>query len=169
MTRQSIALLFIVFVACAKENTATTDTVAAAPTATETTASAAPVPAEPVGSGACAFVTLAEVTTVMGHEMKFKQADNPAECVLVSASGDATKSVSFQVMQGTEAFTAMQTGQVQEELTGIGEKAVIGKTTNLVAAIKGGRTYLGGAYDASAPTTVHDKSIELAKKAVARM
>ena len=63
----------------------------------------------------------------------------------------------------------MQGGQGQEVVSGIGEKAVIGNTTNIVVAVKGGRTYLGGVYDASAPATVRNKSIELAKKAVARM
>lgn len=105
----------------------------------------------------------------MGHEMKFKEASNPNECVLVSASNDATKSVSFQVHPGTDAYDAMASAQGQEPLSGIGEKAVIGTGTNMVVAFKGGRTYIGGAYDAAAPATVRDKAIELARKAVARM
>lgn len=169
--RESITLLFmLLFAACAKENVGTSETAAPPPAAaSETTSSASPAAAEPVGTGACALVTLAEVASVMGHQMKFKDATNPNECVFVSAFDDPTKSVSFQVHPGTDTYTAMQAGQGQEVVSGVGEKAVIGSTTNLVIAVKGGRTYLGGVYDSSAPATVRNKSIELAKKAVARM
>src|SRR5205085_7560238 len=100
---------------------------------------------------------------------KLKGASNPNECVLVSASDDPTKSVSFQVHEGTQPYDAMQSGQKQEPIPGLGDKAVIGATTNMVLAVKGGRTYIGAAYDAAAPATAKEKSIELAKKAVARM
>ena len=171
MTRQSIALLVIaLFVACAKEHAPAPEASAPPPAgATETTASAPATTSEPAGTGTCALVTVAEVTSVMGHEMKFKESTNPAECVMVSASGDTTKAFNFQVLPGVDAFNAMSSAQGQEAMSGIGEKAVIGKGTNLVVAIKGGRTFIGGAYDASAPATVRDKSIDLAKKAVARM
>ena len=171
LMRPSIALIFILmFLACAKENAVTSNTAAPPPAAeTQTTASAPPAAAEAVGTGACALVTLSEVGSLMGHQMKFKEAANPSECVLVSAADDPTKSVSFQVFPGTDTYAAMAGGQGQEVVSGIGEKALIGTTTNMVVAVKGGRTYLGGVFDSSAAATVRNKSIELAKKAVARM
>jgi hypothetical protein len=172
MIRQSLALLAIVaFVACSKETPATSDTAAIPPPAsvTETATAATEPDAGPVGTGACALITLNEASGVMGHAMKFKEGTNPLECVLISASDDPTKSISFQVMPGTDTYQAMQAGQQQEPLPGVGDKAVIGATTNLVIAVSNGRTYMGGVFDSAAPATAKEKSIEIAKKAVARM
>lgn len=179
MTAKPLLLLALVTLgACKLETTTTTTTSSStqqatpsAAVATETTATAATAtsPTDAVGTGACALVTLGEVSEVMAHAMKFKEATNPAECVLVSASDDATKSVSFQVHDGTQPYDAMQSGQKQEPIPDLGEKAVIGATTNMVLVVKGGRTYIGAVYDAAAPTTAKEKSIELARKAVARM
>jgi hypothetical protein len=60
----------------------------------------------------------------------------------------------------------MSTGA--ESIAGVGDKAVsVGP--NMVAATKGGKTFFGGVYDGTDPAGAKQKSIELAKKAVARM
>jgi hypothetical protein len=61
----------------------------------------------------------------------------------------------------------MTTSGQGESVTGVGDKASV--LNNMVVAVKGGRTYMGGVYDGSAPTTMKPKSIDLAKKVTARM
>ena len=121
-----------------------------------------PTPGQP-----CSYVTEAEVTEVMGHPMKFGEA-KPGECTLVSASGDLTKSASFQIGDGSTLYDAMAGGG-GEPVSGLGDKAVVVPVTNIVAAKKGSRNYMGGVYLGPNTADAKTKSIELARKVVPRI
>jgi hypothetical protein len=118
-------------------------------------------------SGPCAYVTEAEASEIMGHAMKKGEANSPQECLMVSASGDTTKSVSFQVMPGTQMYDASAKGLPAVE--GVGEKAAAMGGGNVIIAVANGRTFMGGVYDGQNLAAGKERSIALARKAVARM
>lgn len=172
MTRKALAVFALtLLIACGGNETATTTQDSAPSTsAAATDSTVAPqaqeAPAAGLGTGQCALITLAEASVVMKHEMKFAPAST-SECGLRSASDDPSKSISFQVQPGTGTYDLMATAAGTQVLQGVGDKAVL--ANNMVAAVKGGRTYLGGVFDSADTASMGDKSIELAKKVVARM
>ena len=160
----SVTLLAACGGGAGNENAAPATTPAAAPPADTGSAAAGGTTAG--DASPCALVTEAEATEVMGHPMKRGEATKPSQCVLISASGDNTKSVSFEIAPGTQVFDAMGPGG--KPLDGIGDKAALAGT-NIVIFVKNGRTYMGGVYDAANLAAGKDRSIAVAKKAAARM
>ena len=162
--RNSAVLSIVVLLAgCAGESADT----AATPSATSARTETGVAPEAPSSaSGPCAGITDADVTEVMGHDMKAGQPTNPSECLFLSATGDTTKSVAFQIVPGEATYNQMSAGA--EAIAGIGDKAVA-LGPNMVAAMKSGKTFFGGVYDGTDPAGAKQKSIELAKKVVARM
>jgi hypothetical protein len=132
--------------------------------ATETSSHPTGEPAASAG-GPCTLITEEDASQVMAHDMKFGTANSASECLLISAKGDTTKSLSFQVVPGSSMYDQMAAGG--QPLGGIGEKAAT--VGNLVVALKNNRTYLGGIYDGASPSTMGQKSVDLAKKIVPRM
>ena len=172
MARKHLSVVaLILLAACGGRETASEERAAAVNDATVAADSgmapqAPPAPAAGLGTGACAFITEAEVSAIMKHEMKFGNATE-FECGLASASADPTKSVAYQLQAGTASYDAMATSATKQVLQDVGEKAVL--TNNMVAAVKKGRTYLGGVFDSAAPDSMGEKSVELARKVTARM
>ena len=119
-----------------------------------------------MGTDPCGLVTEAEATEIMGHPMKKGEAQKQMECLMVSASGDATKSISFQVVPGTEMFD--QAGAKMPAVAGVGEKAA-SMGDNVVIAVNRGRTFIGGVYDGANLAAGKERTLALAKKAVSRM
>lgn len=160
MRNSAVLPIVLLLAGCAGEEAPHTATTEAVPAATSAAAPRA------AASGPCLGVTDADITEVMGHGMKAGQPTNASECLFVSATGDTTKSVAFQIVPGEATFNQMSTGA--EAVDGVGDKAVI-LGPNTVAAMKGGKTFFGGVYDGTDPSGAKQKSIELAKKVVARM
>jgi hypothetical protein len=122
-------------------------------------------PASPAGP--CGTVSEADATEIMGHPMKRGEGTNASECLMVSSSGDTTKSVTVQFVPGTQMFDSMGPGTTP--LSGVGDKAALMGGGNVVIAVKNGRTYMGGVYDGTNLAGSKDKAIALAKKAVSGM
>jgi hypothetical protein len=125
------------------------------------------VPAAPADAGPCGAITEADATEIMGHPMKRGQGTQASECLMVSASGDATKSVTVQFVPGTQMFDSMGPGTTP--LSGVGDKAALMGGGNVVIAVKSGRTYMGGVYDGTNLAGSKEKAIALARKAVSGM
>jgi hypothetical protein len=172
LLERSIAVLaLVILTACGEKTSESTkkkpdETTPDATTAatTSSVASNSATPGQP-----CSYITEAEATEIMGHPMKFNAEARPGECNFISASGDQTKSMSFQIAGGTVFYDAMASAVGNEPLSAIGDKAVLVPTTNMVAAVKGGHSYLGGVYEGGDMAKAKPKSVELAKKVVARM
>ena len=162
-------LSIFLLVSCSPETPTTSDTVAAEPPAAAAETAAGEATEGGLGAGPCAYMSEAEASTIMGHTMKFVEGNDRSQCTLHSASGDRTKSMSFQVTPGTMAYDQTAAAPGHEKVSGVGENAVVSPVTNLVVAVKGGRSYMGGVFDAAAPESVQPKSIELAKRVTARM
>ena len=168
-----VVLMLFAAISCGREETSTAESTTAQSetTAATQTSSVADTPSTSTGEpaslagGPCALITEADASQVMGHDMKFGTATNASECLLISANGDTTKSLSFQVVPGTSIYDQMAPGG--QPVGGIGEKAAT--VGNLVVAVKNNRTYLGGIYDGASPSTMGQKSVDLAKKIVPRM
>jgi hypothetical protein len=165
--RPALILSLTLLAACGggagNENAPPATTAAAPPADTGNTAAAVTNAGD---ATPCALVTEAEATEIMGHPMKRGDASKATQCVMVSASGDDTKSVSFEIAPGTQVFDGMGAGG--QPLSGIGDKAALAGT-NIVIFVKNGRTYMGGVYDAANLAAGKDRSIAVAKKAAARM
>ena len=118
-------------------------------------------------AGPCALVSEAEASEIMGHAMTRGEATSAGECLMVSASGDTTKSVSFQVIPGTQMYDASAKGLPPVE--GVGDKAAAMGGGNVIIAVAKGRTFMGGVYDGQNLAAGKERSVALARKAVARM
>lgn len=170
MERVTAVLVFVLLTSCG-ERTSTTTSAPAGEPSTATTASTAPLPASaitPVAGQPCSYVTEAEVSDVFGHPMKFAEA-KPGECNLLSSQGDNTKSFSFQILDVAGLYEQATAGPGFEPLSGVGDKAVIAPSTNMVLASKGSRTYMGAAYLGTETAAARQKSTALAQKIVARL
>lgn len=172
MRRRTISMLALLVLASCKEKSSESMTVEAdstSPAATTAEASAAASAVSPSAGQTCSYTTEAEVTEIVGHPMKFAEPPKPSECNLLSATGDTTKSVSFQIHDGTSSYDTMTAGPGFEPLSGVGEKAVLASATGMVLAVKNNRSYLGAVYVGTDVAQGKEKSLALARKIVPRM
>lgn len=172
--RLSLIFAFVIFAACSAESpesagpTGEPPEEVSAQTGTSAGADSPLVASLPAGSPPCSYISEADVSDLLGHPMKVNPDGPPGECVLISGSGDPTKSVSFRVMEGSQMYESMAAAAGAEPISGLGDRAVVIPNSHMVSATKGGQEYLGGIYLAGAPET-KEKSIELARKVVPRM
>jgi hypothetical protein len=188
MLRRISGAVVLVLAACGDGDAGSADSAATERDSAETTPTSEPSAISPGPSGAtsaappaaaaaragrsvCSLTTEAEVTAIMGQPMMFGAAAQPDECLLVPSSGDPNVSVTFQVHRTSAMYDQLSTVGSAERTSGVGDRAVVhtlGAST-MVAAVKGGRGYLGRVYNPARRGGAKQQAVEVARKVVGRM